>query len=62
MAKKNFLEKKDVCIVAYGEPFEVPRTMPDQEALVKIGTAVDEITAEVDRAMAIHPPPPWEQV
>jgi hypothetical protein len=50
------------CMVAYGEPFEVPRSMPDQEALAKIGAAVDEITVEVDRAMAIHPPPPWEQV
>lgn len=50
------------CVVAYGEPFEVPDSMPDTDALAKIGSAVDAITIEVDRAMGIHPPPPWEPV
>ena len=50
------------CVVSYGEPFEVPASMPDREALARIGAALDEITVEVDRAMSIHPPPPWEPV
>ena len=50
------------CIVAYGEPFEVPKSMPDADALAKIGAAVDAITLEVDRAMGIRPPPPWSPV
>jgi lysophospholipid acyltransferase (LPLAT)-like uncharacterized protein len=50
------------CAVIYGEPFQVPATMPDSEALARIGAAVDAITVEADRAMAIQPPPPWEPV
>jgi lysophospholipid acyltransferase (LPLAT)-like uncharacterized protein len=47
------------CVVSYGEPFEVPRSMPDGDALARIGAALDAITEEADRAMGIHPPPPW---
>jgi lysophospholipid acyltransferase (LPLAT)-like uncharacterized protein len=48
------------CIVSYGEPFPVPASMADAEALARIGASLDAITAEVDRASGIHPPPPWE--
>jgi lysophospholipid acyltransferase (LPLAT)-like uncharacterized protein len=48
------------CIVGYGEPFPVPKEMPDSEALPKINAAVDAITLEVDREMRISAPPPWE--
>ena len=48
------------CIVGYGEPFPVTREMPDAEAIAKINTAVDAITLEVDQAMRISAPPPWE--
>jgi len=50
------------CIVSYGEPFPVPPSMADAEALAKIGASLDAITAEADRASGIHPPPPWEPV
>jgi len=33
--------------------------LSDDEALSRIAAAVDAITAEVDREMGIHPPPPW---
>jgi lysophospholipid acyltransferase (LPLAT)-like uncharacterized protein len=48
------------CIVGYGEPFPVTGQMPDGEAISKINTAVDAITLEVDQAMRISAPPPWE--
>ena len=48
------------CVVGYGEPFLVPRDMPDSEALAKIKTAVDAITLEVDAAVGVSAPPPWE--
>jgi lysophospholipid acyltransferase (LPLAT)-like uncharacterized protein len=47
------------CVVAYGEPFEIPPDMPDREALAKIGEAVDAATIEADRAVGVVPPPPW---
>jgi lysophospholipid acyltransferase (LPLAT)-like uncharacterized protein len=50
------------CVVGYGEAFEVPASMPDEDALAKITAAVDAITVEVDRAMGIQPPPPWSRV
>jgi len=50
------------CVIGYGEPFTIPKEMPDAEALAKIGAAVDAITREVDRATGVHPPPPWEPV
>jgi hypothetical protein len=37
----------------------VPRSVPDGDALARIGAALDAITEEADRAMGIHPPPPW---
>jgi lysophospholipid acyltransferase (LPLAT)-like uncharacterized protein len=49
------------CVVGYGEAFPIPPEMPDREALARIGSAVDEITREVDRAVGVVPPPPWEQ-
>ncbi len=48
------------CVVAYGEPFAIPAEMPDQEALDRIGEAVDATTREADRAVGVSPPPPWE--
>jgi lysophospholipid acyltransferase (LPLAT)-like uncharacterized protein len=48
------------CIVGYGEPFPLPADMPNAEALEKIAAAVDEITREVDSAVGVSPPPPWE--
>jgi lysophospholipid acyltransferase (LPLAT)-like uncharacterized protein len=48
------------CIVGYGEAFPIPADMPDSEALPKINAAVDAITLEVDQAMRISAPPPWE--
>ena len=33
--------------------------LSDEEALSRIAASVDAITAEVDREMGIHPPPPW---
>jgi lysophospholipid acyltransferase (LPLAT)-like uncharacterized protein len=48
------------CVVGYGEPFPLPAEMPDAEAISKIGAAVDAITREVDAAVRISPPPPWE--
>ena len=49
------------CVVVYGEPFQVPPEMSSREALQRIGTAVDEVTREADRAVGVVPPPPWEQ-
>ena len=48
------------CIVGYGEPFQVPPDGDDKEILRRIGTAVDAITLEVDQAMRVSAPPPWE--
>jgi lysophospholipid acyltransferase (LPLAT)-like uncharacterized protein len=48
------------CVVGYGEPFPLPPDMPDAEALSRIGAAVDAITREVDAAVRVSPPPPWE--
>jgi lysophospholipid acyltransferase (LPLAT)-like uncharacterized protein len=50
------------CVVGYGEPFEVPEKGSDEETLLRIAKAVDEITVEADRAMHIRPPAPWEPV
>jgi lysophospholipid acyltransferase (LPLAT)-like uncharacterized protein len=49
------------CVVTYGEPFQIPPGMPSREALHRIGSAVDEMTREADRAVGVVPPPPWEQ-
>ncbi len=48
------------CVVGYGEPFQVPEKGGDEQTLLRIARAVDEITVEADRAMRISPPPPWE--
>ncbi len=48
------------CVVGYGEPFQIPKSMSDAEALAKIGAAVDAITREADAAVGVSPPPPWE--
>jgi lysophospholipid acyltransferase (LPLAT)-like uncharacterized protein len=45
--------------VAYGEPFPIPREMPDDAALSRIASALDAATAEADAAAGISPPPPW---
>ena len=49
------------CVVVYGEPFQIPPEMSSREALQRIGTAVDEVTREADRAVGVVAPPPWEQ-
>lgn len=43
-------------VVAYGEPFAVPREMPDEVALAKIRAALDEVTTEADRSAGSLPP------
>ncbi len=43
------------CVLGYGEPFPIPSTMSDAEALARIAAAVDAITLETDRADG-HPP------
>jgi lysophospholipid acyltransferase (LPLAT)-like uncharacterized protein len=48
------------CIVGYGEPFPVTAEDDDREVLGRINASVDAITLEVDRAMRISAPPPWE--
>ena len=48
------------CIVGYGEPFQVPSGGEDREILARINAAVDAITLEVDQAMGVSAPPPWE--
>ncbi len=45
--------------VAYGEPFPIPRDMPDDAALGRIASALDAATAEADAAAGVTPPPPW---
>jgi lysophospholipid acyltransferase (LPLAT)-like uncharacterized protein len=45
--------------VAYGEPFPIPREMPDDAALGRISSALDAATAEADAAAGVSPPPPW---
>lgn len=42
-------------VVAYGEPFAVPQDMPDETALTKIATALDQVTAEADESAGAHP-------
>jgi lysophospholipid acyltransferase (LPLAT)-like uncharacterized protein len=49
------------CVVVYGEPFPITAEMSDRDALARIGSAVDAITREADRAVGVVPPPPWEQ-
>jgi lysophospholipid acyltransferase (LPLAT)-like uncharacterized protein len=48
------------CLVGYGEPFPVPPDMSDGDALARVAAGVDAITREVDAAVGISPPPPWE--
>ena len=46
-------------VVAYGEPFPIPREMPEDAALGRIAAALDAATAEADAAAGVTPPPPW---
>jgi lysophospholipid acyltransferase (LPLAT)-like uncharacterized protein len=48
------------CVVAYGEPFPAPEGGDDAAILARIGASIDAITREVDAAVGITPPPPWE--
>ena len=48
------------CIVGYGEPFPGSEGSDDREMLARINAAVDAITLEVDQAMGVSAPPPWE--
>ena len=45
--------------VAYGEPFPIPREMPEAAALGRIAAALDAATAEADAAAGVTPPHPW---
>lgn len=49
-------------VVTYGEPFAISESMPEAEARVHIGDALDAITQEADRAVGVAPPPPWQPV
>jgi lysophospholipid acyltransferase (LPLAT)-like uncharacterized protein len=49
------------CYVGYGEPFPVPKG-DDEATLARIGAAIDAITREVDTAVRVSPPPPWDPV
>jgi lysophospholipid acyltransferase (LPLAT)-like uncharacterized protein len=45
--------------VAYGEPFPIPREMPEDAAVGRIASALDAATAGADAAAGVSPPPPW---
>jgi lysophospholipid acyltransferase (LPLAT)-like uncharacterized protein len=45
--------------VTYGEPFPIPREMPDGAAIARIASALDAATAQADAAAGITPPPAW---
>jgi lysophospholipid acyltransferase (LPLAT)-like uncharacterized protein len=44
-------------VVAYGDPFAISKEMPDEAALAKVRAALDDVTAEADRAAGISLPP-----
>jgi len=46
-------------LVAYGEPFPIPREMSDEAALARIASALDAATSEADAAAGITPPAAW---
>ncbi len=46
-------------VVAYGEPFPIPRDMSDEIALARIASALDAATGQADAAAGVSPPSPW---
>lgn len=48
-------------VVAYGEPFLVPREMPPPEAAKRIAEALDETTREADEFVHVTPPVLWSE-
>lgn len=46
-------------VVAYGEPFPIAPSVPDEDAASRIADALDASTAEADSAAGITPPPLW---
>ena len=46
-------------VVAYGEPFPIPRDISDETALARIASALDSTTAQADAAAGVRPPSPW---
>lgn len=46
-------------VVAYGEPFPVPRDAAPEEAAAQIATALDGTTREADLRMRVTPPEVW---
>ncbi len=46
-------------VVAYGEPFPIPRDMSDEIALARIASALDTATEQADAAAGVRPPSPW---
>lgn len=48
-------------VVAYGEPFLLPRDMPSGEAAGKIADAIDAATREADDFAGVTPPAIWRE-
>ena len=48
-------------IVLYGEPLAIETEWPDEEALARIGAALDAATAEADRIAGVTPPAIWRE-
>jgi lysophospholipid acyltransferase (LPLAT)-like uncharacterized protein len=45
-------------VVLYGEPFPIERDASDEQALERIGEALDRATKEADDRLGIKPPAP----
>jgi lysophospholipid acyltransferase (LPLAT)-like uncharacterized protein len=48
--------------VLYGEPFSIEKETSDDDALARIGSALDAATAEADRIAGITPPAVWTRL
>jgi lysophospholipid acyltransferase (LPLAT)-like uncharacterized protein len=46
-------------VVTYGEPFDLPASMSDEEASRRLAEALDAVTHAADEAVGVVPPPPW---
>jgi len=46
-------------LIAYGETFPITETTSDEDAALRIGSAIDAATREADAAAGVSPPPPW---
>jgi hypothetical protein len=45
-------------VVTYGEPFDLPASMSDEEASRRLAEALDAATRAADEAVGVVPPPP----